>query len=235
MAGGALAGKVVVVTGGSRGIGRAIAEACASDGAFVVAASRSAPGLPPEIRAGEITPARLDVTDEPSVEALFAWLDETMGWVDALVNNAGVGVFKPIDALGLDEWRAVIDTNLTGAFLCSREAFRRMKAAGGGRIVTMGSIADRTALVHSGAYGASKHGARGLMQVLTEEGKAHGVFATHLSLGAVATAVWNGRDGFDPGDMLSVGDVARCVTGILRQSPSVRVDEVHLSPPKGVL
>jgi NAD(P)-dependent dehydrogenase (short-subunit alcohol dehydrogenase family) len=166
---------------------------------------------------------------------LFDWLDRALGRVDVLVNNAGVSVWKLVEDLSLAEWRSVIDTNLTGAFLCSREAIRRMKRAGGGRIITIGSVADRVALPECGAYGASKYGARGLSEVITEEGKAFRVYGTLLSVGAVATEVWSGRPGFDPRDMLSPDDVGACVVDIAARPLSIRVDEVRVGPPKGVL
>ena len=235
MPAGGLENLVVVVTGANRGIGKAIATACHRAGATVVATARSAVGFPGRLERGAFAVAPLDVTDEPSVEALFSWIDRDVGKIDALVNNAGTGVWKPIDELSLSEWRTVVDTNLTGTFLCTRAAMQRMKRSGGGRIVTIGSIADRTPLPSCGAYGASKFGARGLSQVVTEEGKAHRVFGTLVSLGAVATDVWAGRQGFAPGDMLSADDVAACVVDIVRRPLTVRIDEVQLGPPKGVL
>lgn len=226
---------VVVVTGASRGIGRAIAAASAEAGATVVAAARSFRDFSQRPEPGSIASAPLDVTNEASVSNLFSWLDRELGKVDVLVNNAGAGIWKPIDELTLTEWRTVVDTNLTGAFLCSREAMRRMKRTGGGRIVTIGSVADRIPLAECGAYGAAKFGARGLTQVITEEGKAFRVFGTLVSLGAVATDLWQGREGFEPRDMLSPADVAACVLDVARRPLSVRIDEVQLGPPKGIL
>jgi NAD(P)-dependent dehydrogenase (short-subunit alcohol dehydrogenase family) len=231
----ALENLVVVVTGASRGIGQAVAAASARAGATVVAAARSFGDFSGHPEPGAVATAPLDVTDEASVSALFSWLDDQVGKIDMLVNNAGAGVWKPIDELTLSEWRSVVDTNLTGAFLCSREAMKRMKRTGGGRIVTIGSVADRVALPECGAYGAAKFGARGLTQVITEEGKAFRVFGTLVSLGAVATDLWQGREGFHPRDMLSKDDVAACVVDIARRPLSVRIDEVQLAPPKGIL
>jgi 3-oxoacyl-[acyl-carrier protein] reductase len=231
----ALENLVVVVTGASRGIGQAVAAASAQAGATVLAAARSFRDFSGRPAPGTVTTAPLDVTDEASVSTLFSWLDDAVGKIDVLVNNAGTAVWKPIDELTLTEWRTVVDTNLTGSFLCSREALKRMKRTGGGRIVTIGSVADRVALPDCGAYGAAKFGARGLSQVITEEGKAFRVFGTLVSLGAVATDLWKDREGFNPRDMLSTGDVADCVVDIARRPLSVRIDEVQLGPPKGIL
>ncbi len=230
-----LSGKVVVVTGGSRGIGRGIAVATANAGAAVVSGARSFTAPRAEPRPGSVVEAALDVTDERSVTKFFQWLDGAAGRIDALVNNAGTGVFKPIESLTLEEFRATLDTNLAGVFLCSREAFRRMKRARGGRVVTIGSVAGRVPLADSAAYGASKYGARGFSEILTEEGKAHGVFGTVVTLGAVATGIWNGREGYAREEMLSVEDVAASVVHLLSLSPTVRVDEIRIAPPKGIL
>lgn len=235
MSQGALENLVVLVTGGNRGIGAAIAVQCALRGAAVVATARSAKTFPSALEPGAVAMAPLDVREERSVLDFFDWIDRSVGKVDVLVNNAGTSVWKPVDQISLDEWRAVIDTNLTGVFLCSREAMRRMKRAGGGRIITIGSIADRTPLADCGAYGASKYGARGLSEVVTEEGKAFRVFGTLVSLGAVATEVWSGRSGFDTRDMLSPADVGIAVAEIAARPLSVRIDEVRLGPPKGIL
>jgi NAD(P)-dependent dehydrogenase (short-subunit alcohol dehydrogenase family) len=235
MSGRALVNSVVVVTGGNRGIGESVAGACAASGARVVATSRAAEKFPEKVESGVVATAPLDVTDEQSVLRLFEWIDRAVGAIGVLVNNAGTSVRKRDEDLSLHEWQRVIDTNLTGAFLCSREAMRRMKRTGGGRIIMIGSVADRVALPECGAYGASKYGARGLSEVITEEGKAFGVFGTLVSLGAVRTAAWTGREGFDPADMLSPDDVAACVVDIAARPLSVRIDEVRVGPPKGIL
>lgn len=143
-----LKNKIVLVTGGQTGIGRAIADTALSRGAVVVAASRRGPELSKTTPAtpDRLNFARLDVTEPESVLALFEWMDRHFGTLDALVNNAGMGVFKPVDEIEIDEWRAVFDTNVTGAFLCTKQAYKRMKDNGGGRIVFIGSVADYTAL-----------------------------------------------------------------------------------------
>lgn len=218
-----LKGKVVVVTGASRGLGKAMADAFELEGAKVVRASR------------QTNPA-LDVGSEKSVLDFFSWLDNAHGRIDAIVNNAGVGVFKPITDVTLDDWQQTLSTNLTGTFLCSREAFKRMKAQGsGGRIVNIGSISDYLTLEQNGAYAASKFGVRGLTGVLNEEGKRFGIKASLVSPGAVYTEIWKGREGFDSRDMLQPRDVARAVLTILSAGDHVRIDELKLMPPKGVL
>jgi 3-oxoacyl-[acyl-carrier protein] reductase len=233
---GRMAGKVVVVTGGLRGMGQAVARAMAREGAAVWATSRKASeaqeGGP---QPGEVREARLEVTDEASVTALFSRVVAAHGRVDVLVNNAGMGVFKPVEDMSLAEFEQVVSTNLTGTFLCCREAFRRMKAQGGGRIIAIGSVVAYVPLPGNTAYGASKWGLRGLCASLNEEGKAHGVRVSVVHPGATWTELWHGREGFSAEDMLQPEDVAESVLDIASRPLHVRIDEVRILPPKGVL
>ncbi len=230
-------GKVVLITGGTRGLGKAMAQLLAQEGAAVVVTSRKAKAVTKRLKNpfGNIQEMPLEVSDEKSVQKLFGWLEATFSSLDVVVNNAGVGVFKPLTDISLKEWNETIGTNLTGVFLCAREAFRRMKKQGGGRIINIGSIADYMALPLGSAYGASKFGVRGLTQVLNEEGRDLGVRATLISPGATYTEIWKGRKGFSPKDMLSPEDIAEAVLDVARRPLRVRVDEIRILPPKGVL
>ncbi|WP_235885671.1 SDR family oxidoreductase [Paenibacillus cymbidii] len=230
-------GKTVVITGGVRGLGRTMADYMAAEGAAVWVTSRTAPEPSAALaaRPGEVKPVRLDVTDEASVLELFRQVDAAYGRLDVLVNNAGVGAFKPVVDTTLAEWEWMLRTNLTGAFLCSKEAFRRMKEQGGGRIIAIASVSGYIPIAENGAYGASKYGLRGFCDILNEEGKRHNVRVSVVSPGAVYTDIWEGREGFDPGDMLQPEDVAETVLDIARRPLHVRIDEVKLLPPKGVL
>jgi 3-oxoacyl-[acyl-carrier protein] reductase len=232
-------GKVVLITGGARaGLGKAIAKLLAGQGAAVIVTSRKTRKPAPPASAelfGEVTERALNVSDERSVKRLFAWLDSRFERIDVLVNNAGVGIFKPVTEISLADWREVIATNLDGVFLCSREAFKRMKARGGGRIINIGSVADYIPLANNAAYGASKSGVRGLSGILNEEGKEHAIRVTHLSLGATYTEIWKDRKGFAEKDMLTPNDVAETVLDLARKPLHVRVDELKLLPSKGII
>lgn len=232
-----LNGTVVLVTGGSQGIGQAIAAALAEAGATVAAGSRRAPVAAPETPcpAGRVTPIALDVRDEASVRHAFGWLEGAAGQVDVLVNNAGLGLFKPLVDTTLAEWNDVLTTNLTGAFLCAREAFTRMAARGGGRIVNIGSVVDHHMLPMNGAYGASKMGLRALTEALNLEGAATGIRATLLSVGAVTTKIWDAHPQLSGAEGLTPADVARVVVDLVAQPAHVRMDEIRLMPPKGIL
>lgn len=231
-----LTGKTVLITGGTRGIGKTTAEWLAKEGAAVFVTSRTAapalPAAPPQ--SGEIATAMLDVTDEAGILRLFHWLDEQELRLDMLVNNAGVGIFKPLAETTLAEWDTVITTNLTGLFLCSREAYKLMKKQGGGRIINLSSISGYMPLAANGAYGSSKHAVRGLSQICNEEWKQDRVFVTAISAGAVATEITDHRL-FDPADMLKPEDIAQTIVELAKKPLSVRIDEIRILPPKGVL
>ncbi|MGH2369025.1 MAG: SDR family NAD(P)-dependent oxidoreductase, partial [Chloroflexota bacterium] len=175
---GGLDGKVVLVTGGSRGIGKGIARGMAREGASVVISARPSAALEEttaELAAGGATVLAVpaDVADETQVDHLFEAAMERFGRLDVLVNNAGAFDGGPLDALSTEAWNRVIAVNLTGPFLCTRAAFRIMKAQGGGRIINVSSISAQRVRPNSAPYSASKHGVWGLTQVTALEGREH--------------------------------------------------------------
>lgn len=230
-------GKVAIITGGVRGIGQAIAQGFAEAGASVYATSREAdqPTSGLIAKPGEIVEIQLDVTDEESVLRFFHHLDETHGCIDVLVNNAGIGLFKSVEDTTFLEFEQVFKTNVTGMFLCAKEAFKRMKVRGGGRIINLSSVAGYIPLVDNGAYGASKYAVRGFSHILNEEGKPHNIRVSVVSPGAVYSEIWEGREGFAKEDMLLPEDVAATVLDIAHRPLHVRIDEVKIMPSKGVL
>jgi NAD(P)-dependent dehydrogenase (short-subunit alcohol dehydrogenase family) len=222
-----MSARNAIVVGGTGEIGKAVISGLRAEGLRVVCASNDVKHETPD-------DMRVDVTDEASVVSLFERAEKELGSIDLLINCAGVGVVAPLEDISAQDWRRTIDVNLTGAFLCSREAFKRMKARGG-RHIHIGSVSDHLALPDNAAYAASKHGVRGLTGILNEEGKAHSIRATLISLGAVYTSFWHSRPEFSPADMLSVDEVAQTIWEIARKPLNVRVDEIRLLPPKGVL
>lgn len=158
-----LTGKVAIVTGGNGGIGFGMARGLANVGARVVVAARNqekSDAAVRELRAlgSDSLAIQVDVADELSVDALVNKTMNHCGRLDILINNAGVNVRKPPHELALDEWRQVMDTNLTSAFLCSRAAYPHMKALGGGKIINIGSMMSLFGASFAPAYGASKGG-----------------------------------------------------------------------------
>ena len=155
-----LAGKVAVVTGGNGGIGLGLARGLTAAGARVVVAGRNAKKSEAAVRelGGAALALPVDVTDEKSVGALFRGTVAECGRLDILVNNAGINIRKAPHVLSLAEWRQVIDTNLTGAYLCSHAAHPEMKRAGGGKIINIGSMMSIFGAAYAPAYAASKGG-----------------------------------------------------------------------------
>lgn len=189
---GQLDGKVALVTGGGTGIGKGIARAFGREGAHLILAGRTRATLEETAREAQALGARslvvpTDVTDEAAVQALFAQALDAFGRVDILVNNAGVVDGAPLEEVSLDLWRRVIETNLTGPFLCTREAMRVMKAQGGGRILNIGSISAQRPREDALPYATSKHGLVGLTRAAALEGRAHGVVVSCLHPGNVLT------------------------------------------------
>jgi len=177
---GKLDGKVALVTGGNRGIGKGIARGLAGEGAALVLTARGAADLhhsADEIRAtgARVLAVPADVADEAQVRAVFAQTIETFGRLDILVNNAGAFQGGPLDELSIQAWDQVIAVNLRGPFLCTREAVRIMKQQGGGKIINIGSISAQRVRPNSAAYSASKFGLVGLTHVTALEGRDFGI------------------------------------------------------------
>jgi NAD(P)-dependent dehydrogenase (short-subunit alcohol dehydrogenase family) len=216
-----LAGQVAVVTGASRGIGAATAEAVAAAGAHVVLAARdreALAGVASRIRhaGGEATPVPTDVSNAADVERLFAAAGSA-GRLAALVCAAGVLTPAPFAETTLQIWEQTLAVNLTGSFLCCRAAFTAMLAAGEGRIVNIASLSGVYATEKFpglAAYNVSKYGVVGLTEAIAVEGKRHGISAVCISPGAVDTQMLRqANPGLRPG--LTPGDVARLILALL--------------------
>ncbi|MCC6349272.1 MAG: SDR family oxidoreductase [Candidatus Eisenbacteria bacterium] len=225
-----LKSKVALVTGGNRGIGRGIAEALVGEGLVVAITARKEGDATSAAR--EIGAARgyaCDVRRPGDVQALFAALDRDLGGVDVLVNNAGVGHFAPVAEMSVEDWQAVIETNLNGLFYCTREALPRMQARGGGYVFNLSSLAGRHAMVGGGAYCASKHAVNGFSEVLFQEVRHAGIRVTCLMPGSVATAF--GRGTADKQEWaLQPSDVGEMVVDLLRTSPRALHSRVEMRP-----
>jgi NAD(P)-dependent dehydrogenase (short-subunit alcohol dehydrogenase family) len=194
-----LTGQVAIITGGGSGIGRCIAETFAAAGAKVVVAGRREDRLS-EVAAsitksgGTARGIATDITSEDSVAHLFGATVDAFGSVDILVNNAGSFGGGPTDEMPLAEWRAMIEVNLTGAFICSREAFRIMKVKRRGRIINIGSTSAKVPRPGSAAYAESKFGLDGLTRAMAIEAREFGVGVSIIHPGNTVPGVWSGQE-----------------------------------------
>lgn len=193
-----LQNRVAVVTGGSRGIGRAIAKALAAEGATVAICGRdgaAAARAAAEMAAlGRVMGYACDVSRWNQVAALFEAVDREFGGVDILVNNAGVGRFAPLDELSPADWDEVLGTNLSGPFYCSRLAVPRMKARGGGFILNIGSLAGKHPFASGTAYNASKFGLVGLTEAMMLDLRHQGIRVSTIMPGSVQTSFRPGAE-----------------------------------------
>lgn len=227
--------KVIAVTGASAGIGRAVAELFLDRGWTVAALARRADPLEDLARAHERAIALpCDVTDEAAVAGAFAQIVDRAGRLDVLFNNAGAfGPSGPIDEISLDDWRAVLDVNLTGMFLCARAAFAQMRRQdpAGGRIINNGSISAHVPRPGSVCYTTTKHGVSGLTKTLNLDGRDLGICAGQLDIGNAATEMTKGisqgarqADGsIKPEAVMDAGDVAEAVWYMAGLPPEANV------------
>lgn len=208
--------KVVVVTGASSGIGAAVAIAFAAAGARLILGARRRDRLDAliagELDAGcEAVAVDCDVREEEAVRALFAAGLNRFGRIDILINNAGIADHTPTAELSLERWSEVIDTNLTGAFLCAREAFAIMRRQGGGRIIHIGSLSAQVPRPDTIAYAASKFGLAGLNHSLAIDGRAHGIASSIFHPGVVGTELVRGGGERDPTTVIGQDVAARAI------------------------
>ena len=187
--------KIAAVTGAGSGIGKAAAVALLREGYAVALAGRRADALERAAREGDPGGSRTltvctDVTDPVSVRAFFDRIHERFGRLDLLFNNAGINVpGVPMEELGVEQWRAVVDTNLTGVFLCTQQAFRLMKhqTPRGGRIINNGSISAHAPRPASAPYTATKHAVTGLTKSTSLDGRAYDIACGQIDIGNAAT------------------------------------------------
>lgn len=186
-----LKGKVAVVTGATRGIGRAIAEALLDAGLSVAICSRNETEVQEAVQVmslkGQVIGLNCDVGRLEEVENLFALVEKTFDRLDFLINNAGVGGFEPVAEMNPKLWREIIDTNLSGLFYCSRSAIPLMKKGGGGFIINIGSLAGKNAFSGGAAYNASKFGAVGFTEAIMQDLRYDNIRVSSVMPGSVQT------------------------------------------------
>jgi NAD(P)-dependent dehydrogenase (short-subunit alcohol dehydrogenase family) len=235
-----LRGKIAVVTGATRGIGLAIADALAAHRCSLVITGRDETALKKaETRlsrvGAKILPFVCDVRDERSVADLMAQVKRRFGRIDFLVNNAGIShAVQPAANISPALWRDVIDTNLTGLFLVSQAALPLMKC--GSVIVNNLSVAAKVAFTGFSAYNASKHGALGFTNTLREELREHGIRVIALLAGATETEIWDTMWPEAPREkMMTAESVAQALVGVLLVPDDGTVEELTVRPGAGSL
>jgi NAD(P)-dependent dehydrogenase (short-subunit alcohol dehydrogenase family) len=232
-----LTGKIVIVTGGTRGIGRAIAERLLREGCQVAICGRRQDSVDRAVAdmqpLGCVFGWAADITQSSQVEQLFEAVDRQFGGLDILVNNAGEGVFRKVGEMTVEEWRRNIDLNLSGAFYCAHAALARFAKRGGGFIINISSLAAKNAFSGGAGYNASKFGLNGFSEALMLDHRYDNVRVCSVMPGSVATE-FNGAS-VKAGDndwKVASEDVAEVVTLVLRMPARTMVSQVEMRPSK---
>ena len=229
--------KVALITGAGSGIGKSTAEVFLADGFAVVLAGRERDKLEAVAKSGGDAQALVvecDVTRPDDVKRLFAATQEKFGRLDVLFNNAGVGtpLGVMLEDLTFEQWRRVIDTNLTGAFLCTQAAFRIMKAQDprGGRIINNGSISAHVPRANSAPYTASKHGITGLTKSTSLDGRKYDIACGQIDIGNALTELAAALPQAEP--MMDVRHVAEAVLHMAKLPLDANIQFMTILPPK---
>ncbi len=231
-----LSGKIAVVTGGTRGIGRAIAERLLGEGALVAVCSRSRENVQSLVNdcqpgaAGRLLAEAADVSNLTDVVRFFQSVDTRFGGVDILINNAGIGIFKSVADLTPEEWRRTIDLNLNGVFYCSHEALPRMRRRGGGYIINISSLAGKNPFAGGAAYNASKFGLNGFSEAMMLDHRYDNIRVSYVMPGSVDTDF--GRRAEAAPWKIQPEDVADVVLALLRLPERTLVSRVEMRPSK---
>ena len=240
----ALTGKVAVVTGGSRGIGLAISQRLIGEGASVLISGRDAQALAAAGKqleaaagsAGRVETIACDVRHYAQVEKMMARAAEKFGGqsggkaggIDYLVNNAGIGIFKSVERLTVEDWDAVIQTNLSGVFYCVRAVVPYMRKRGGGYIVNISSLAGINAFAGGAAYNASKFGLNGFSEAMMLDLRYEGIRTTYVMPGSVDTEFAQNPTG--QSWKIAAEDVAQSVVGLFRSHPRSMFSRIEVRP-----
>lgn len=231
---GILSGQVALVTGAGRGIGRAISLALGAAGAHVIVAARTRPGI--EAVAQEIGQAGgaasawpVDLSREAEIAALFDFVREKFGRLDALVNNAGIGLFGPIVDFSAHDLDRLYAINVRGAFLCCQQALKLMIPQSSGYIINIASVVGFKGYPSQAGYTISKHGVMGLTKSLAVEAQPHGIRVSVVSPGATNTDMIGAiRPELDTSVLLRPEDVAQAVLFLLSLSDQAAIDEIYI-------
>ena len=233
-----LKGKVAIVTGGTKGIGRAIAEALVREGVNVCISARSRNEIDQTLealcalKAGDATGIVSDVCNYSQVKPLFELTVGQFGGLDILVNNAGIGLFQTVEEMSPEDFRSVIETNLFGVFYCCHEAIPLMKQRGGGYIINMSSLAGVNAHPKMAAYNASKFGLNGFSEALMQEVRHDNIKVSYVMPGSVNTHFGGDEPSLEQAWQLQPSDIADVVLDLLHDESRALVSRVEIRPSK---
>jgi 3-oxoacyl-[acyl-carrier protein] reductase len=233
-----LKGKVAIVTGGTKGIGRGIAEALVREGVNVCVRARSRGEIDHTVREllalgkGRITGLVADVRNYTQVKSLFELTAIEFGGIDILVNNAGIGMFQTVEETTPEDFRAILETNLFGVFYCCHEVIPQMKKRGGGYIINISSLAGANPHPRMAAYNASKFGLNGFSEALMQEVRHDGIKVSYIMPGSVNTEFGGDTPGEDRSWQLQPEDIARVVIDLLHHDERSLASRVEIRPSK---
>jgi NAD(P)-dependent dehydrogenase (short-subunit alcohol dehydrogenase family) len=233
-----LENQTALITGGTRGIGRAIAKMFLTGKARVVLCGRDQSAVDRAVSelaaetGGKVAGKAADVSNYDQVRALFEFADRTFGPLDILVNNAGVGVFAPVSQLSVEDWLRVIQTNLDGAFYCSREALARFTSgtSRGGYIVNISSLAGKNPFAGGAAYNASKFAMNGFSEAMMLDERYHNVRVSYIMPGSVATGFGGHAPGAGDEWMIQPEDIAEIVRMLISMPKRTLISRVEVRP-----
>lgn len=233
-----LTNKVAIVTGGSKGIGRGIADALVREGINVVISARKRNEIDEAVqelnalRSGSATGIVADVCNYAQVQALFERAVAVFGGLDILVNNAGIGIFGLVEEMEVEDFRAVLETNLFGVFHCCRQAIPLMRARGGGYIINISSLAGVNAHPKMAAYNASKFGLNGFSEALMQEVRHDGIKVSYIMPGSVNTEFGGDAPDESKAWQLTPADIAKVVIDLLQHDERSLPSRVEIRPSK---
>jgi 3-oxoacyl-[acyl-carrier protein] reductase len=227
-----LTGKVAIVTGSTKGIGRAIAERMVNEGANVVVTARTSSDVQSvaERLGDNAVGIPCDVADPGSCQELVEEAVERFGRLDVLVNNAGMGIFKPITEMTVEEWRKQIDINLGGVFYCSKAAIPHLSASGDGYIINIGSLAGRNTFPRGTGYNASKFGLLGMTEAMMLDVRYDDVRVSIVMPGSVNTHFNHNETSLERGWKLEPDDCALAVMQLLEFPKEAHVSRIEMRP-----